>query len=79
MASNQRQGLDPSRSDVRAARDYLQQALSQLDQVEPSELAISGGYGCKEKNEGKKRSFWRCSIFYHLPSCGFGDYINVCS
>ena len=42
MASNQRKGLDSSRSDVRAPRDYLQQALSQLDQVEPSELAISG-------------------------------------
>ena len=47
----------------------------------PPPFWIRGGYGCKEKNEneGEKRSFWRCSIFYHLPSCGFGDYINVCS
>ena len=42
MTSNQHQVLDQSRSDIRAARDYLQQALSQLDQVEPSELAIPG-------------------------------------
>ena len=34
MASNQHQGVDQSRSDVRAACDYVQQALSQLDQVE---------------------------------------------
>ena len=28
---------------------------------------------------GETKSFWRSTIFDHLSSCGFGDYINMCS
>ena len=35
----------------------------------------SGGKWQNDMKSKKKRSFWRSTIFDHLPPCGLGDYI----
>ena len=40
----------------------------------------NGENDTKSLKKKKKMSFWRSTIFDHLPPCGFGDYIiNVWS